>query len=146
LLLSNAPFKPFSNSFQVLLSIPGEVIFGHWAISAARCPKPAELGPGDRRWEAMLDAEKVSSVLTVRARRPGDRLKPLGMGGREKKLQDVLVDRKIERERRDSLPLVVDELDRILWVVGEAVSEDFRVTEPSRAVIFLKARRLGGQG
>jgi tRNA(Ile)-lysidine synthase len=105
-----------------------------------------ELDWEHRRWEAVLDAERVSPVLTVRSRRPGDRFKPLGMGGREKKLQDVLVDRKIERERRDSLPLVVDEIDRILWVVGEAVSEDFRVTEPSRAVIFLKARRLGGQG
>jgi len=149
LVLSKARFKPFSNSFQVLLSIPGEVTFGHWAVSAARCRKADQAGELDwehRRWEAVLDAEKVSPVLTVRARRPGDRFKPLGMGGREKKLQDLLVDRKIERERRDSLPLVVDEMDRILWVVGEAVSEDFRVTEPSRAVIFLKARRLGGQG
>jgi tRNA(Ile)-lysidine synthase len=154
LLLSKAPFKPFSNSFQVLLSIPGEVTFGHWAVSATRCRQAEQFGPGvwPRSWEgvspleAVLDAEKVSPVLTVRTRRPGDRLKPLGMGGREKKLQDLLVDRKIERERRDSLPLVVDEMDRILWVVGEAVSEDFRVTEPSQAVIFLKARRLGGQG
>jgi tRNA(Ile)-lysidine synthase len=151
LVLSKARFTPFSNSFQVLLSIPGEVTFGSWAISATRCPRAVSHWEGEldwehRRWEAVLDAERVSPVLTVRSRRPGDRFKPLGMGGREKKLQDVLVDRKIERERRDSLPLVVDEIDRILWVVGEAVSEDFRVTEPSRAVIFLKARRLGGQG
>jgi tRNA(Ile)-lysidine synthase len=68
------------------------------------------------------------------------------MGGREKKVQDVLVDRKIDREQRDSLPLVVDGSDRIVWIVGEAVSEDFRVTGPSQGVIFLKARRLGGQG
>ena len=144
LILSKAPFKPFSNSFQVLLSIPGEVTFGHWAVSATRCSKADSVSVG--QLEVVLDAEKVSPVLSVRARRPGDRFRPLGMGGREKKLQDVLVDRKIERERRDWLPLVVDEMDRILWVVGEAVSEDFRVTEPSRAVIFLKARRLGGQG
>jgi hypothetical protein len=47
---------------------------------------------------------------------------------------------------RDSLPLVVDGADRIVWVVGESVDEDFRVTEPSRGVILLKARRLGGLG
>jgi tRNA(Ile)-lysidine synthase len=68
------------------------------------------------------------------------------MGGREKKLQDVLVDRKVAREERDSLPLVVDSADKIVWVVGESVAEDFRVTGASQAVIFLKARRLGGQG
>ena len=153
LLLSNASFKPFSNSFQVLLSIPGEVTFGHWTVSATWCSKADQTTLGDWRLppegashQAVVDAEKVSPVLTVRTRRPGDRFKPLGMGGREKKLQDALVDRKIERKRRDWLPLVVDETDRIVWVVGEAVSEDFRVTEPSQAVIFLKARRLGGQG
>jgi len=68
------------------------------------------------------------------------------MGGRKKKLQDVLVDGKVAREMRDSLPLVVDSADKIVWVVGQAVAEDFRVTRASQAVIFLKARRLGGQG
>jgi hypothetical protein len=68
------------------------------------------------------------------------------MGGRQKKLQDLLVDRKVARGTRDSLPLVVDSADRIVWVVGESVAEDFRVTRASQAVIFLKARRLGGQG
>ena len=66
------------------------------------------------------------------SRRPGDRFRPLGMG-RAKKLQDFLVDRKIPREIRDSLPLVVDRDDRIVWVVGESVAEDFRVTEPHKA-------------
>ena len=93
-----------------------------------------------------MDAGRLTLPLAVRSRQPGDRVRPLGMGGRQKKLQDVLVDRKIAREQRDALPLVVDGTDRIVWIVGEAVAEDFRVTEPSRGVIFLKARRLGGQG
>jgi tRNA(Ile)-lysidine synthase len=91
-------------------------------------------------------AVRVTPPLTVRSRRPGDRFTPPGMGGQTKKLQDFFVDRKIARERRDTLPLVVDSADRIVWVVGESVAEDFRVTEPSQGVIFLKARRLGGQG
>ena len=68
------------------------------------------------------------------------------MGGRRKKLQDLFVDRKIARELRDSVPLVVDGDDRIVWVVGQAVAEDFRVTAPSQGVLLLKARRLGGLG
>jgi len=91
-------------------------------------------------------AERLSLPLTVRSRKPGDRFSPLGMGGRQKKLQDVLVDRKVARDARESLPLVVDSADKIVWVVGESVAEDFRVTEASQAVIFLKARRLGGPG
>jgi tRNA(Ile)-lysidine synthase len=68
------------------------------------------------------------------------------MGGRGRKLQDFLVDRKVARAERDRLPLVVDRDDTIVWVVGQSVAEDFRVTEPSQAVILLKARRLGGVG
>jgi tRNA(Ile)-lysidine synthase len=68
------------------------------------------------------------------------------MHGRHKKLQDFLVDRKVPREARDSLPLVVDGSERIVWIVGLAVGEDFRVTDPSQAVILLIARRLGGPG
>ena len=147
LVLSEAPPRPFANSSQVLLSIPGEAFFSGWAVSATSCPTLDQSTlRGLERWEAAVDARKVTSALTVRSRRRGDRFRPLGMGGREKKLQDFLVDRKVARDRRDSLPLVVDEMNRIVWIVGEAVSEDFRVTDPSQAVIFLKARRLGGQG
>jgi tRNA(Ile)-lysidine synthetase-like protein len=94
----------------------------------------------------MLRADRVVLPLTVRSRRRGDRFRPPGLGGRGKKLQDFLVDKKIARETRDSLPLVVDAEGRIVWIVGLAVAEDFRVTEPSQGVILLKARRLGGPG
>jgi len=92
-----------------------------------------------------IAADPVALPLAIRSRQPGDRFRPLGLG-HGKKLQDFLVDRKIPREIRDSLPLVVDREDRIVWVVGESVAEDFRVTEPSQGVILLKARRLGGPG
>jgi len=82
----------------------------------------------------------------VRSRKPGDRFHPPGMGGRSRKLQDYLVDRKVARSDRDLLPLVVDHDERIVWIVGHAVSEDFRVTAPSRGVIILKVRPLGGEG
>jgi tRNA(Ile)-lysidine synthase len=56
------------------------------------------------------------------------------------------VDRKIPKEMRDLLPIVVDRDDRIVWVVGESLDEDFRVTDPLQGVLLLKARRLGGLG
>ena len=159
------PPEPFSNSFRVSLSIPGEVVLAAqgWAISATgdtqpgqstgtlnlECPRGQSTGTLKvecPRLEQTVAADGLTLPLAVRSRRPGDRFRPLGMDGREKKLQDVLVDRKVAREERDSLPLVVDSADKIVWVVGESVAEDFRVTEASQAVIFLKARRLGGQG
>ena len=145
------------NSFRFPLSIPGEVTLGDqgWAISAERAERldwpldfardrPGGPGPGGAA-DVAVALESSSLPLAIRSRRPGDRFRPLGLG-HGKKLQDFLVDRKVPRETRDSLPLVVDRDDRIVWVVGESVAEDFRVTEPSRGVILLKARRLGGLG
>ena len=137
------------NSFRVPLSIPGEVRLDRegWAVSAEHAESPGEAAaPGSGRSAVVaVAAMPLVFPLAVRSRRPGDRFRPLGQDGR-KKLQDFLVDRKIPRESRDSLPLVVDGNDRIVWVVGQAVAEDFRVTEPARGVILLKARRLGGLG
>ena len=136
------------NSFRVSLSIPGEVTLDKqgWRVSAERLDSLAAGGPGPARAaEVVVAADPVALPLAIRSRRRGDHFCPLGLGHR-KKLQDFLVDRKIPRETRDLLPLVVDDRDRIVWVVGESVAEDFRVTEPSRGVILLKARRLGGPG
>lgn len=141
------------NSFRFPLSIPGEVTLSQqgWAISAEPLDPERAAERRVEGWRGRGDVVGVSAdalqlPLSVRTRRPGDRFRPLGLGGNEKKLQDFLVDRKVPRQTRDDLPLVVDESDRIVWVVGQSIAEDFRVPEPSRGVILLKARRLGGQG
>ena len=135
------------NGFAYSLSIPGEVeiVEAGWLISAERGVAGAGGRLDSRGHEVAVQASGLGPELTVRSRRPGDALRPLGLGGR-KKLQDLLVDRKVARSERDRLPLVVDRNDRIVWVVGQTVAEDFRVTEPAASVILLKARRLGGLG
>ena len=139
--------RPFSNSFRFPLSIPGEVAVPGWALSAAWLDGAAEVKtPPARGNVAMVAAHLVRGALAVRNRRRGDVFRPLGMGGQGRKLQDFLVDRKVSRTERDSLPLVVDQDDRIVWVVGQSVAEDFRITGPRQGVILLKARRLGGVG
>jgi tRNA(Ile)-lysidine synthase len=139
--------RPFSNSFRFPLSIPGEVAVPGWALSAAWLDGALELKTPPARGDvAVVAAARLRGALAVRTRRQGDTFRPLGMGGQGRKLQDFLVDRKVSRAERDSLPLVVDQDDRIVWVVGQSVAEDFRVTGPQQAVILLKARRLGGVG
>lgn len=46
--------------------------------------------------EAYFDLGVITGHITVRNRRPGDRLSPLGMKG-HKKLKDVFIDKKIPR-------------------------------------------------
>jgi tRNA(Ile)-lysidine synthase len=59
--------------------------------------------------------EQTRWPLTVRTRRPGDRVH--GPGG-SRKLQDVLVDLRLPAERRDLQPVVTDAEGRLLWVPG----------------------------
>ncbi|HEX9460598.1 MAG TPA: tRNA lysidine(34) synthetase TilS [Thermoanaerobaculia bacterium] len=64
--------------------------------------------------------------FTIRNRRDGDRFRPLGMA-HDKKLKDLLIDRKIAASSRDRIPLVVWQ-GTIAWVAGVEVSELFKVT------------------
>lgn len=95
------------------------------------------LGPG----AAAVQAQSIRLPLFVRNRRPGDRFRPLGAPGR-RKLQDVLVDRKVPRHERDRVPLVVDADDQIVWVAGLVVAHDCRVTAPEDGVLILEQRTI----
>ena len=99
------------------------------------------VGPAGARGRRRRRSAGVAARHSLRA---GGAIGSSARLGHRKKLQDFLVDRKIPREMRDSSS-GGGWRRRIVWVVGESVSEDFRVTEPARGVIFLKARRLGGQ-
>ena len=69
--------------------------------------------------------EGADLTFTVRNRRPGDRFQPLGMD-RPKKLKDFFIDRKIDADVRDRLPLLVWN-GEIVWIPGVEVSERFKV-------------------
>ncbi len=133
--------SPAVNFSGCALSIPGEVSFpGTRLVMTAELQSGIEalrLAVGDPR-TATLDAATVSG-LVVRARRPGDRFRPLGLGG-WKKLQDLFVDRKVPREERDLIPIVVDGEGRIVWVAGHGIAEDFRVSQGTHDVVILKLR------
>jgi tRNA(Ile)-lysidine synthase len=95
-------------------------------------------------WQGAVDAGVAGGELFVRTRRPGDRFRPLGLGG-HKKLQDYFVDRKVARGDRDRIPLVVDAQDRIVWVAGHVIAEEFRVTPATTGVLLFElspCRRL----
>jgi tRNA(Ile)-lysidine synthase len=133
--------------FNVPLPVPGEA-----QIPEAGCTVSADLvqdvasmpeGASVGRNQALVAREQCAEPLTIRNRRPGDRIQMAGMQGR-KRLQDLLVDRKVPRSARDLVPIVVDQRDRIVWVAGHAVGGEFRVTDPAQAVIILRLKCWGG--
>jgi tRNA(Ile)-lysidine synthase len=138
---SKKPEKgPGVNFFRCALSISGEArVPGGRVLSSELRSAPADGPVRTNPCMATIDASTLGGALYVRFRRPGDRFRPLGMSGR-KSLQNFFVDRKVPRRERDGVPIVVDADDRIVWVAGYAVSEDFRVREATRDVVILKLR------
>ena len=86
-----------------------------------------------------LDGDLVQPPLAVGTRKPGDRMRPLGLGS-PKRLQDILVDAHVPRHLRDSLPIVSD-LEEIVWIPGVTVSETKRVTPATRHQLHLEIAR-----
>jgi tRNA(Ile)-lysidine synthase len=132
-----------ANFFHYALSIPGEVQLAEAGVivSAEAAAASTAVAGATGTQVAAVRRDRCPGPLAVRNRRPGDRFSPLGLGGR-KKLQDYFVDRKVARDDRDRVPLVVDESDRIVWVAGHSIDAEFRVTDPAQGVLILKVRRV----
>ena len=90
----------------------------------------------------MVDATRcMGTQLVVRSRQPGDRFRPLGLGGR-KKCRTCSSTAKSAATTAIMVPIVTDAQDRIVWVAGHVIGEEFRVTDRTNAVIILKLRRI----
>ena len=85
-------------------------------------------------WEAYLDLAKLPKDLVVRTRRAADRFFPFGAPG-EKKLSDVLTDKKIPKERRD-IPLLCAG-NQVYYAGGLTVSEHAKVTPDTREILHI---------
>ncbi|MBA3261871.1 MAG: tRNA lysidine(34) synthetase TilS [Thermoleophilaceae bacterium] len=113
----------------VPLAVPGRARFGDWELEA----RPGT--PGD-----VAVTSELGPLLTVRAWREGDRMRPAGLGG-TKTLQDLFTDRKVPRALRHTLP-VVAKGDEIVWVAGVAVDERFTAAGEG-GFVGLSARVVG---
>jgi tRNA(Ile)-lysidine synthase len=129
------------------LPIPGKL---HWSVpwnetdglatelrGSLVTPVPHNVKEISAPGVAWLDADRVSFPLQVRVRRPGDRYRPLGLRGTAK-LHDLLIDRKVPREVRDSLPVVLD-AKGIVWVPGLRVDERTKITRRTRRAVRVEA-------
>ena len=126
---------------EVVLPVPGVCRFGDWQVRAELSPGVPPAGGPD---VAVLDPQALAGTLVVRSWRDGDRMRPLGLDG-TKSLQDLFTDRKVPRSLRHSLPIVTS-ADRIVWIAGVAVSDQFAAEAGSERSAVLSAAQLPSQG
>ncbi|MFC0014553.1 MULTISPECIES: tRNA lysidine(34) synthetase TilS [Allobacillus] len=70
----------------------------------------------------VCDRRLIEFPLHIRTRKPGDRIRILGLAG-SKKVKDIFIDKKIPANDRDSWPIVVNGDGEILWLPLLARSE-----------------------
>lgn len=113
---------------------------GDGPFDAARLQGRAQDG-ADR---VVIHADELGDGLLVRSRQAGDRVRVRNVG--RKKLQDLFVDRKVDREARDLVPIVTDTSGRIIWVAGHALADEFRVGPLTSKVVILTLRLRNSAG
>jgi tRNA(Ile)-lysidine synthase len=112
-----------------------------WAGGELTIERAADLPVDDDPQTATLDAAQLAAELEVRAWRPADRMRPLGLNG-SRSLQDLFTDRKVPRARRPFTPVIVS-AGEIAWVPGVATGERFRVTDSTRERVRIAWRPPG---
>jgi tRNA(Ile)-lysidine synthase len=104
--------------------------------------------PPERGSELYVGEGAVRGALTLRTRRPGDTIVPLGSPGR-RKLKKVLIDRKVPRSIRERLAVITtgegpDE--EVLWVVGVVMSETCRLAPDATEAWHLQVEPMMEEG
>lgn len=144
-LYARAPDAPGpATPFEVVLALPGATaIEGAGLLVSAefdqgytrQCPPGAGVLPA----EAWFSAERIGDApLILRSRRPGDRIRPLGLGGTQR-LQDILVDAKLPVARRDAVPLLTCRND-IIWVAGYQIADGWAVPGAEAPSVHVSVR------
>lgn len=99
----------------------------------------ADFSFSDNPQQAAFDYDKLQLPLFIRNRKDGDKLRPLGMKG-NKKVKDILIDKKIPKYKRSQLLLVVDVEDNIIWLAPYKISDDYKITQETDKVLILELK------
>ncbi len=142
------PYPELESEYQIMFPTePGSqtaVSAGDWIVTMyagtpTNKPDWGSIQSGDQ-WTVCLGRSAIGDGATIRKRRPGDRIQPLGMTG-QKKLQDLLTDLHVPRAWRDSVPLLEGEMG-IGWVVGHRIANWAKVDqEADDPVLWIRFSR-----
>ena len=127
--------EPAGSGHRALHSGENETPLGRFTLRTGKVPKNLNLG----KYAQVFDADKIRAPLFVRTRRDGDRLALLG--GSKRKLSDILIDKKVPRALRDSVPLIVMG-EEILWAVGAAPGKTCAVVPESVQALVIEYQPL----
>lgn len=82
-----------------------------------------------------VDCGKIQGNIIIRNRLTGDKFSPFGLKG-EKTIKKYFIDKKIPKEKRNKIPLVLSGKD-IVYVGGEEISEKYKADESTKQILLI---------
>lgn len=118
--------------FSYTLQVPGEVRLAELSLRLRldRRPVAPWMFQGEPGRAALALPLALGERVTIRNRRPGDRIRPLGGTG-TRRLKEVLIDRRLPWAVRSRLPLLCFR-DEVVWVPGVTIDHRFRIQGDER--------------
>ena len=130
------------NTFYIIEE-PGTYTIGNFSFSILP-GKIEEYQTSNDPTVEFINKEVVKWPLRVRNIKPGDSFQPLGMSGKSKKLQDFMVDLKLEPHEKANVR-VLESNEHIIWVMGKRLDERAKVKDGDVEVFELTYSPLIGE-
>jgi len=86
---------------------------------------------------AYFDHERLIFPLTVRNWITGDRFCPFGMKGKRKKISDLLIDLKLNRNQKLNVKVLSNGNGDILWVIGLRIDDRYKIENGTKQVVII---------
>lgn len=124
------------NLHEVPVTETGKYEFGDYVFVIEECHKQPKTFPKDFEKKAYVNLNNLN--LTIRTRRDGDIIQPLGLKGSQK-LKKYLNEKKIPEYEKDKILLLCSGKN-VLWAAGYGLSELIKVIDNPTHVVYLKER------
>lgn len=113
----------------------GSYEIGSYIFSIEKCCQKPEKFPADSEYTAYASLPEID--FTLRTRRDGDIITPLGTNGTQK-LKKYLTNKKIPKHIKDEM-LFLFKGNEVLWAIGAGISSKIKVeTQPTHVLKLIK--------
>jgi tRNA(Ile)-lysidine synthase len=139
--LPDSEWPQISPEVEITVEVPGMTqLNSDWILQSelvedAETGRKQAMGNNDPN-QVWLDLDAIQTPLYLRARRPGDRLAPLGMGGKSMKISEFMVNVKLPQRARGGWPLVFC-AEGLVWAAGLQLAHPFRIRPKTTRLLHL---------
>lgn len=116
-----------------------KIFFNNENIEFSVLKNDSNLDLNQNNFIKYFDFDKINDSISLRKRKNGDKIIPLGMKG-SKKIKDLFIDMKVPKEERDCIPLLCFD-ENISWIVGIRVSEEYKITNKTKNILRVIVER-----